>query len=292
MVNIPLSASASTGGNTGLTGLWEYPTAEMPEDGAGRFGFTQNSPYQFYFLDLAWLPWLEVNARFSTFDSIQTGGIDKGARRYMDKAIDLKFMLWHTKNPSQWYIPSLAAGVVDMMGTELMKAYYGTATWRWGDFAATLGYGSDRLNGLYGGIEWDAADWLTLKAEYSPLDYAKDRAGGRRVLRTDPSTKYNAGIVLKAPWGMHGSVSWQRGSEWSFGISQKIHLAGPILGNGHKKFEVPGGFRCANWDDVESQDLILRIKSGLEKFTRVRDVEIRLDDSEDGHKRLSLSYEN
>lgn len=296
-VNIYGTASASTGANTGLTGLWEYPTAEMPEDGAGRFGFTHASPYQFYFIDLAWLPWLEINARLTTFDSLSVNyrnviGENVEGRRYMDKAIDLKFMLWHSKNPKQWYIPSIAVGVVDMMGTELMKAYYGAATWRFGDVAATLGYGNDRLNGFYGGLEWDVADWLTVKAEYSPLDYTYDKVGNNRVLKDTPSQKYNAGIVLKAPWGMHGSVSYQRGDEWAFSISQKIHLAGPILGNGRKKFNAPGGFRCVNWGDAESQDLVMRIKSGLEKFVRVRDVDIKLEDSSENGRRLLLSYEN
>ena len=287
------AASSSTGGNIGLTGLWEYPNAEMPEDGAGRFGFTHASPYQFYFLDLAWLPWLEINARLTTFDNIFTGAYyNRGERRYMDKAIDLKFRLWHSKNPEKWYIPSLAIGVTDVTGTELMKAYYGAATWRWGNFAATLGYGSDRLNGLYGGFEWDIANWLTLKAEYSPLDYSNDGTSSRKVLEKSPSKKYNAGIVIKAPWGMQGSVSYQRGDEWSFTISQKIHLGGPIIGDGRKKFNIPGGFRQANWNDAESQDLIVRIKSGLEKFARVRDVEIKLEESEETGRRISLSYEN
>ena len=297
MINSPGLSSAYTGSNTGLTGLWEYPTAEMPEDGSGRFGFTYSSPYQFYFLDLAWLPWLEFNARLSTFDSLHVDnqnkvGPDVEGRRYMDKAIDLKFMLWHNKSQNSWIIPSFALGVVDMMGTELMKAYYGAATWRWGNVAATLGYGSDRLNGLYGGIEWDISNWLTFKAEYSPLDYTKDIVAGHRVLRDTPSSKYNAGFVIKAPWGMQGSVSYQRGDEWSFTISQKIHLSGPIIGDNPKKFNVPGEFRCVNWDDIASDDLIMRIKSGLERFTRVRDVEIGLDDSDEGGRRLSMSYEN
>lgn len=269
----------------------------MPEDGAGRFGFTYNSPYQYYFLDLAWLPWLEINARFTTFDTISVNEFghvapDAEGRRYMDKAIDLKFMLWHSKNPQNWIIPSIAVGVVDMMGTELMKAYYGVATWRVGNFAATLGYGSDRLNGFYGGIEYDVADWLTVKAEYSPLDYAHDKANSYSVMEKLPSQKYNAGIVLKAPWGMQGSVSYQRGDNWAFTISQKIHLSGPLLGDGHKKFNAPGGFRCPNWDDAESQDLLLRIKSGIEKYVRVRDVEIKVEDSDESGRRLLLSYEN
>ena len=280
---------AITGGNTGLTGLWEYPTAEMPDDGMGHFGYTKATPYGFYFLDIAWLPWLEVNARFDTFNSIYTGD----GRRYMDKAIDLKFMLWHNKDPEKWYIPSLAGGVVDMMGTELMKAYYGAATWRWGKFAATLGWGSDRLNGFYGGIEWDFDHWLTFKAEYSPLDYKQDKASSRRILpdKDLPSKKYNAGLVLKAPWGTEASVSYQRGNEWVFGISQRINLAGPYIGNYRKTYGTPGEARVPCWDKLTAEDLISRIKSGIEHYVRVRDVDVKIEETRDGHN-LYLAYEN
>lgn len=289
------AAYASTAANTGLTGLWEYPTAEMPDDGVGRFGFTKASPYAFYFLDLAWLPWLEVNARFSTF-STRPAYSSPTARRYMDKAIDLKAILWHSKDPEKWAVPSIAFGVVDMMGTELMKAYYGVATWRWGNFALTLGYGSDRLNNLFGGFEWDIADWLTFKAEYSPLDYTQDVVGGRTVLETKDiptkSDRYNFGVVLKTSWGMEGAVSWQRGSEVVLGISQRIDLNGPYLGKYKKNFETPGDPRIPNWEDTDQEELLSRIKSGLEKYTRVRDVDIKIEDTEhDGHK-LTLAYEN
>ena len=286
IVNLTGVAFSSTGGNTGFTGLWEYPTAEMPEDGAGRFGYTYAPPYYFYYIDLAWLPWLEINARLSTFGNATTGG---GRRRYMDKAIDLKFMLWHAREQDSWIIPSLAVGVVDMMGTELMKAYFGAATWRFGDFAATLGYGDKRFNGFYGGIEWDIAEWLTFKAEYSPLDYSKD---GVVKLNKTPSSKYNAGLVFKTPFGLQGSASYQRGDEWVFSISQRINLNGPFIGETKKKINTPGDFRQANWDNIESGDLLAKIKTGLEKYTRVRDVDIKVEKTEDESKRLSLSYEN
>lgn len=283
-------SSASTGNNTGLTGLWEYPTAEMPEDGTGRFGFTRALPYAYYFLDLAWLPWLEINARFNTFSTGTADGTDNG-RAYMDKAIDLKAILWHNKDPEKWYLPSIAFGVVDMMGTELMKAWWGAATWRWGDIAATIGYGTDRLNGVYAGLEWDATNWLTFKAEYSPLDYDTDRIQGHRVLDELPSSKYNFGIVLKTPWGMQGSASYQRGDEFVFAISQRIDLKGPFLGGRKKEYGVNGDSRCPEWDKADKEELLSRIKSGIEKYVRVRDVDIKLEESDEG-RRLVLGYEN
>ena len=100
---------------------------------------------------MAWLPWLEVNARLSTFDNIWADPFgrfnDTGyGRHYMDKAMDLKAMLYRS---SQWYLPFLVFGVTDMMGMELMKAWYGVATWRLGSFALSLGYGTDRIHGLF-----------------------------------------------------------------------------------------------------------------------------------------------
>ena len=280
---------ASTGGNTGLTGLWEYPTAEMPEDGTGRFGYTNASPYGYYYIDLAWLPWLEINTRLSTFGSIMTAY----GRRYMDKAIDIKAMLWHSKDPQKWIMPSIAFGVVDIMGTELMKAWYGAATWRYKNFALTLGYGSDRLNGLYGGFEIDIFDWLTFKAEYSPLDYNRDIVDGRRVIPDGkmPKKKYNAGIVLKAPWGTEGSISYQRGREWVFSISQRINLAGPYIGKNSKRYRTPSDTRIPEWNETNPQELIAKIKSGIEKYVRVRDIDIQFEETEQKNK-IYLSYEN
>ena len=281
-------ASAATSANPGFTGLWEYPTAEMLPDGNGRFGLTKATPYNHYFIDLSWLPWLEINARFNTFNSIPGN-----TRRYMDKSIDLKFMLWHTTAPKNWIIPSVAVGVVDMMGTELMKAEYAVATWRYKQFAATVGYGTDRLNGAFTGIEWDVTDWLTVKAEYSPLDYKNDIVSGRRVISDDelPSKEYNAGIVLKAPWGMEGSVSYQRGYEWVFGISQRINLRGPYIGITHKDFQSPCDARVPVWDGIDKEELLEKLKEGLEKCVRVRNIDMKLEESKEGRK-LYLAYDN
>ena len=282
-----VSAYASTAANHGITGLWEYPTAEIPDDGTGRFGYTHDSPYSYYFFDMAFLPWLEINARFSLFDTIRTND----SRRYMDKAIDLKAMIWHNSSRDLWFMPSIAVGVSDVMGTEIMKAYYGAATWRWGDFALTAGYGSSRYNGFFAGFEWNIAPWLILKAEYSPLDYNEDRIGSRHIVQQGPSAKYNVGLVVKTPIGLEGTISRQRGDEWAFTISQRINLAGEFFGDARKPMESPGEARIIDWDNTNKEEFIARIKSGIEKYVRVRDVDIKLEDTEEGHK-LSLAYEN
>ena len=282
------SAHALSQSNTGMNGLWEYPTAEILPDGQGRFGYTNASPYKFYFLNMTWLPWLEINARLNTFDTIWIG-----QRDYMDKAIDLKLMLYDNyRSSNYWYIPSLAVGIMDTSGTELMKSYFAVATWHWGSFSPTLGYGTDRLNGVFAGLEWEVNDWLSVKAEYSPLNYANDIVSNRRVLAKTPSSKYNFGVVLKSPWGTEASVSYQRGDEFVFTISQHLNLGGPYLAGEKMPYKKDGDARIATWDKIDSKQLIRKIKNGLEKYVRVRDIDVKLDTLKNGGHKLTLAYEN
>ncbi|MDR1916154.1 MAG: YjbH domain-containing protein [Synergistaceae bacterium] len=288
-------ASHPSSANQGYVGLWEYPTAEMPEDGGGRAGYTGASPYAYYYVDLAWLPWLEINARLTTFDNIfvaASGWVnDNGVGRdYMDKAIDVKMKLHHSRS---WYIPSIALGVTDLMGTEIMKSWYGVATWRFDEkFSFSVGYGTDRMNGLFGGVSWHATDWLELKAEYSPLDYTLDSVGSFKPHPASASSKYNVGAVFTLPWGTQGAVSWQRGDEFVFSLSQSFSLNGDFLKseNGASKgkaYEAPGSARIAEWEDMEPQRLGANITEALAQYVRVRDVEVAIGDRE-----ILVAYEN
>jgi hypothetical protein len=292
------AAASGTAANPGFVGLWEYPTAEMPDDGAGRFGYTYASPYAFYYADLAWLPWLEINARLTTFDNVfvaadgSINAADGPGRHYMDKALDIKAMLHRSRKR---YVPSLAFGVTDVMGTELMKAWYGVATWHWDRWAFSVGYGTDRLNGLFGGVSWNAAEWLTLKAEYSPLDYSGDQAGGHRPHPDAVKAKYNVGAVLKAPWGTEAAVSWQRGEEFVFSLSQRFDLQGDsflgmgkLLGNGERSdYGAPGAGRVPQWKDIDPEKLGRSLMEEIPLHVRVRDVEVAVAERE-----VFVAYEN
>ena len=285
--------ASGTAANPGFFGMWEYPTAEMPEDGNGRFGYTKSSPYAFYYVDLAWLPWLEVNARLTTFDNVYVSPAgpvnDRGiGRDYMDKAIDVKAMLHRSR---AWYLPSIALGTTDIMGTELMKASYGVATWRINKFAFSAGYGTDRMNGFFAGASWSAADWLELKVEYSPMDYARDAAGGFRPHPGAADSKYNFGAVFEAPWGMQGSVSWQRGEELVFSLSQTFSLDGRFFKGRetleNRPYEEPGAARAAEWEDIAPERISESIIDALSRYVKVRDVEVAI-----GDRKILVAYEN
>jgi len=278
-----------TAANQGFTGTWEYPSAEMPGDGAGRAGYTRSLPYAYYYVDMAWLPWLEINGRITTFDNIYVVVNGKVERDYMDKAVDVKVMLHRSRD---WRFPSLAVGGTDVKGTELFRSWYGVATWRRDNLAFSLGYGTDRMNGVFAGASWNVADWLTLKAEYSPMDYTNDGAGqpgSRRKTHPDPAdSKLNLGAVLSAPWGTDLSLSWQRGEEFVVSLNQEFDMTRPLFSRGKNRvYDAPGSERVAQWRDVVPEKLAGNIVEALSRFVKARDVEVGMTEG-----KIYVAYEN
>lgn len=285
VVLTPEGASALSPSNSGYAGLWEYPTAEMPPDGTGWIGYSDNTPYISYYGNFAYLPWLEVNLRLTAFTT--PPHISDGYGRYKDKAMDLKLMLLTQRGA----FPSLAVGVTDLMGTELLKAEYAVMTWKWDRLALSLGYGTKRMNGLFGGLSWSLSDSLEFKAEYSPLDYTKDAAGGAKIHPDAASSKINAGFVYHSPWGPDLSVSYQRGEEVCFSLSYNFDVREPFFrvskNDPGKKGPPAGASPAAEWSSVEPEALASSILEALEQHGGLRDIEVLL-----GDRTLLVAYEN
>ena len=266
--------------NSGLVGLWEYPSAEMPGDGMGWISFSDFYPYRSGSASLGLFPWLEMNIRLNEFATANI--ISPGYGRYKDKAMDLKFLLAEQKGLR----PALAFGSLDMMGTEIRKAYFAAGTWKYADVALTLGYATDTYNGFYGGISWEPQKWLEFKAEYSPLDYTKDRVGGKKLHPEPAKDKYNFGIVLKSEWGLNGSLSYQRGEEFCFGLSYAFDLTKPVFG-GKNKAKIEETL-FSDWDetDIEKTASELQIELGKKGFGLRNTVVLA------GDKKVHVAFEN
>ncbi|NLD04543.1 MAG: YjbH domain-containing protein [Synergistaceae bacterium] len=278
MLAIPSYAVSPS--NSGLAGLWEYPSAEMPGDGMGWISFSDFSPYRSGSASLGLFPWLELNIRLTEFANADL--ISPGYGRYKDKAMDLKFLLAEQKGLR----PALAIGALDMMGTEIRKAYFAAGTWKYEDIALTLGYATDTYNGFYGGISWEPLKWLELKAEYSPLDYTQDKIGGKKLHPGQAKEKYNLGIVLKSEWGLNGSLSYQRGEEFCFGLSYAFDLTKPVFGGKNKaKIDEP---LLTDWDktDIEKTASELQAELGKKGFGLRNTVVLA------GDKKIHVAFEN
>ena len=283
LLGSPLSpAEALSPGNSGVVGLWEYPTAQLAEDGHGWVGYADNDPYLTYFVNMAYFPWLEVNLRLTAFSTAPR--ISEGYGRYKDKALDLKVLL----RRGQGFAPSLAVGITDLMGTELLRAKYGVLTWAWDALAFSVGYGTDRLNGIFGGIEWQAAPAWAFKLEYSPLYYPGDKVSGTRVHPAPAASSWNVGVVYDAPWGGEASLSYQRGEDLCFSVAYAYDLAGPFLGSREKilvSSDIPP--RISDWNAEDPVLLAEELRCHVEALGGLRDIRVAV-----GDHTLLVAFEN
>jgi hypothetical protein len=159
---------------TGQTGLINMPDARIAPDGTLRFGYGFAEPYPTLWTSVTMLPRLELSARYIRVMRVQgfpgQTGTDYGD--YKDKSFDGKFVLVEEGG----WLPQLAIGAQDVMGTEIFPAQYVVANKRLGDFDFTLGYGNDRIDGAFGGVRYRPKrlkDWAFV-AEYDANDYSRD----------------------------------------------------------------------------------------------------------------------
>ena len=92
---------------------------------------------------------------------------------YKDKEADIKLRLIEEHG----YWPSLAIGAQDFIGTGLFPAQYVAASKKFGGLDLTLGYGTERIDGLFGGVRYTPKQFpsISLLAEYDANDYSQDQ---------------------------------------------------------------------------------------------------------------------
>ena len=188
-----VSAEPST---TGQTGLINMPDARVEKDGTLRFGASYFRPYLPIWSSITLLPRLEFSGRYTIIRGLSSG-LGQGFGDYKDKAFDVKALLL---KEDEW-LPSVAAGWQDFTGTGEFSAKYGTLSKRLGGTDYTLGYGADRIDGLFGGVR-QQVPWiknLSLVVEYDANDYENDfRASESGADSRDGGWTY--GVEYKMGW--------------------------------------------------------------------------------------------
>ncbi|MEN8719164.1 MAG: YjbH domain-containing protein [Oceanococcaceae bacterium] len=156
----------------GYTGYINIPTADVTPEGAFQFFWNDAVPSgaefrnfvqaDSYAVSIGMFPALEFGARLinvgdegfnadtNTFLS-RTQGI-RGAR---DLSTNVKLRLW---NRGPW--PRVAVGIQDASGNGKFTASYGVATYRYGRVEGSVGYGSQRLGGIFYGARVDILPFL------------------------------------------------------------------------------------------------------------------------------------
>ncbi|HEX7251051.1 MAG TPA: YjbH domain-containing protein [Burkholderiales bacterium] len=201
---------------TGQTGLLAMPDARLAPDGTWRTGYSYLKPYQSLWSSLSALPWLEGSFRFTRIMYVRafsgtpedpTYGQEYGD--YRDKSFDLKLRLL----PEQDWLPQVSLGAQDFFGTQIFGAYYAVASKQLGEFDLTLGYGTDRIDGAFGGVRWSPKAWpnWSLVAEYDANNYPLDlqaQQSGAAAYKKGPA----AGVEYRSEWwgakayGAHGEL--------------------------------------------------------------------------------------
>src|SRR6266699_4646453 len=138
---LPFAATAAepevpSPSNDGGAGLLDMRTARFFPDCYVSFSTSFTQPDDRYALTFQALPWAEFTFRYSITRGIPVFGV-----RLHDRSFDVKFRLSHETE----YVPELALGLQDLLGTGIYSAEYFVGSKRWGPFDFTLGLGWGRL---------------------------------------------------------------------------------------------------------------------------------------------------
>ncbi|WP_270938319.1 YjbH domain-containing protein [Falsiroseomonas oryzae] len=126
-----------TGSIYGGVGLLEMRNARFRPDGTIEAGTALRHQRRFWFLSFQALPWLETSYRLTERLNGTTG---EGMTS--DRAFDVKIRLLQE---SDW-LPAVAIGLQDFIGTGIYSGEYVVASKRFGPLDATLGLGWGRLS--------------------------------------------------------------------------------------------------------------------------------------------------
>lgn len=238
-----------TAQNSGKTGIIEMPNARVMDDWRVRANFDYGNPFMYYGVTIAPFPRLEMNFRITQIRGVPGFTVADGYGDYKDKAIDLKFLLVKEDD----VFPAVALGLDDITGTALYSSKYIALSKRIGFLDITGGYAIGRMGGyatreyiqanstdnaidfltstslkgsFFAGIEAHLTPDIALKAEYSPIDYSKDRANAfARGLVEAPASDFNFGITYNLTDKLNLSANFERGNSYSLGFKMLFPFA-------------------------------------------------------------------
>lgn len=253
-------------------GYLNMPSARMGHEGEIGVGYSSVPPYRNYNLRAQLIDRLEVSGNYRVFRGIEDPILSKfGFGDLSDKGANVKLALLFAED-SDYQLPGIAIGIEDFMGTRNFTAKYIVATKVFldHDFEVSLGYGSKRIQGLFGGFAWmpfrqscqPYLQGLCLTAEFDAIAYKKKRFEKHPKGREKKSA-INVGLKYRLWDQFDFSVGYVRGKAlaWSLstfynfgytkGLLPKIH--DPLIYNAPVITEPLGPLRS---QEAMAQDLV------------------------------------
>lgn len=305
---IPENLTTTVVNNYGTPGgLIDMPTAEMAPDGqlnttvAHYDGSTKTT------LSFQILPRLT-----GSFRLIGTRGLSPQFSTYYDRSFDLRYRIIDEGR----YMPAVAVGLQDFVGTSLLGGEYIVATKSIGDrLRVTGGLGFGRLgsyntlgtNGtrpgfnpltqggnfsaddwfrgdyaLFGGVSYDVTDKLSFGVEYSSDDYVAEQAAGI----FDRKSPWNVAVNYKIAKDVHLGAFFLHGSEIGARVNFTLNPRNAPAPGGTELAPVPVAVRPngieadLGWSSDPSNVTV--VSNGLAKSLEKESIDldgIRLTDS-------------
>lgn len=128
------SLSLAQATDLGTTGLIDTPTARMQADGTFSASIADQTSSNIYSLTYQATPWIEATFRYAIF---------RDAFEYYDRSYEVKLRLLEEGK----FLPELAVGVRDAVGTGIFGAEYIVGSKSFGNLDVSLGLGWGRLAG-------------------------------------------------------------------------------------------------------------------------------------------------
>lgn len=210
------------------SGYFAMPSARMSPDGEIGFGYSYTPPYRNYNLRCQVLNCLEITGNYRVFKGIDDPILSPlGFGDKSDKGANFKLALFRPED-SDYSLPGLAVGCEDFIGTRAFHARYivMTQVLLKYNLEISLGYGTNRIRGFFGGFNWfpfRKSCWkplqgLSLAAEYDAIPYHKETIEKHPKGRKQ-RTPINFGVKYRLWDYFDLSLSYIRGDALAFSVS-------------------------------------------------------------------------
>lgn len=228
----------------GLPGLIDLPTGRSLPDATIVGAYARFDTFNRSTLSFQISPRLTGSFRYARLEGLENDGTD-----YFDRSFDVHYRFADEGK----YLPSLAIGLRDIIGTGVYSSEYIVATKSiTPTIEATLGLGWGRLGGDYrdvdfgnggtvnfenlfsgdiapfGGVSWKATDKLTAKLEYSSDTY-ETQLNGTVV---DVKTPINVGVDYAYRKGQSVSAYYLHGDKIGLKFSFDLNINEPATRSG------------------------------------------------------------
>lgn len=215
-------------------GYFAMPSARMGEEGEIGIGYSSVPPYRNYNLRCQVMDRLEITGNYRVFRGVEDPILSPlGFGDLSDKGANIKLAIFSPED-SGYKLPGLAFGLEDFIGTRAFHARYVVLTqvFLHHNLEVSLGYGTNRIKGFFGGISWMPfrkccrLPWLqnlSLAAEFDPTPYHRKKYEPHPDGRVK-KLPFNFGIKYRAYDFFDFTFSYIRGDKFSFAASASYNF--------------------------------------------------------------------